>query len=235
MGGEIIKPGMIQVSAKELAKVENNVLNKDQLNVLFQGTPEAHKYKRPAKGGGEWTYVTGAYVKKVLNLMFGWDWDFEVTKFEYNMGAKQCIVLGKLTVRSGGKTIIKNQFGRVDIKFKTNWDNNLKKKIPTDQPLDLGNDLKAATTDSLKKCASELGIASDVYAPNEFKAIQVVEPLTQEEIDEEKLRLRIVKHINNAKNLTNLSQASDELGEDQELWGLYNKKYDELKSKENVK
>ena len=37
--------------------------------------------------------------------------------------------------------------------------------------LDYGNDLKAATTDALKKCASELGIASDIYGANEFKEI----------------------------------------------------------------
>ena len=49
------------------------------------------------------------------------------------------------------------QFGRSDIKFKNEWIDG--KKIPTKEPLDLGNDLKSATTDALKKCASEIGIA----------------------------------------------------------------------------
>ena len=35
--------------------------------------------------------------------------------------------------------------------------------------LDFGNDLKGAATDSMKKCASMLGIASDVYGKAEFK------------------------------------------------------------------
>ena len=38
--------------------------------------------------------------------------------------------------------------------------------------LDYGNDLKAAATDALKKCASELGIASDIYGSEEFKEIK---------------------------------------------------------------
>ena len=80
--------------------------------------------------------------KKVLNLMFGWDWDFEVIKFEIMTEAKQVLVLGKLTCRAKDKTIIKMQFGRADIKF-------LKDKPHTpENTLDIGNDLKAATTDA---------------------------------------------------------------------------------------
>ena len=97
--------------------------------------------------------------------MFGWNWDFEIIKFDLNMDAKQAIVIGKLTCRSGSNSVIKMQFGRADIKFKKD----------TQIPLDLGNDLKAASTDCLKKCASELGIASDIYGKNEFKAIKIVE------------------------------------------------------------
>jgi hypothetical protein len=33
--------------------------------------------------------------------------------------------------------------------------------------------MKAAATDALKKCAAELGIASDVYGKNEFKEIKM--------------------------------------------------------------
>jgi hypothetical protein len=158
------KKNLPEITKSELAKCDNKLLNTKQLNLLLGATPQNHKYKRPAKGGGTWDFVTGTYVKKVLNLMFGWDWDFQVKQFEYNLQAKQCLVLGTLKVRTGGKEIIKEQFGRADIKFRK--DGTL--------PLDLGNDLKAATTDSLKKCASELGIASDIYGKNEFKAITVI-------------------------------------------------------------
>jgi len=97
--------------------------------------------------------------------------------------------LGKLIVRTNDQEIIKTQFGRADIKFKSGK-NERGEKIPTDQPLDLGNDLKAATTDALKKCASELGIASDVYAPNEFKAIHVMSE--SEKSDIEKAQRKII-------------------------------------------
>ena len=67
------------------------------------------------------------------------------------------------------------------------------KKFPSTQPLDLGNDLKAATTDALKKCASELGIASDIYAPNEFKAIHVMSD--SEKSDIEKAQRKIIEAL----------------------------------------
>lgn len=224
MKKDSVKTSMIQVTASELSKVENNSLNKDQLNVLTQGTPSAHIYTRPAKGGGTWNYVTGTYVKKQLNILFGWNWDFEIVSFEYIMEVKQCIVLGKLTVRTVSRTIIKNQFGRQDIKMKKDKSG----------PLDLGNDLKGAATDALKKCASELGIAADVYAPNEFKAIQVVDEKTQEEIDAGKVRNRIINHIDISTTIDKLSQVMDRLDNDQELWGLYNAKFKQLSDEQEA-
>lgn len=162
--------GLVKFEDMQLCNQDNIVLNADQLNFIFKKTPKKHVYKRVAKGGGQWEYVTGVYVKKVLNLVFGFNWSFEVVEHKIDLDVAQAYVLGRLTVNSNGKQIVKMQFGRVDIKFR---------KQPNENgirlPLDVGNDLKAATTDALKKCAAELGIASDVYAPNEFKEIQVVE------------------------------------------------------------
>lgn len=152
-----------------LCAEQSAVLNSDQLNFILKKTPEKHVYRRVAKGGGQWNYVTGVYVKKVLNLVFGFNWSFEVVEHKIDLQLKQAYVLGKLTVHSNGQSIVKMQFGRVDIKFRKNPDPETKMRLP----LDVGNDLKAATTDALKKCAAELGIASDVYAPNEFKEIRV--------------------------------------------------------------
>ncbi len=169
---------IIEVTERELALVDNNSLNANQLGMLFKETPESHIYERPAKGGGKWKYVTGIYIKKVLNLMFGWDWDFEVIKFEYDK--QQVRVLGKLTCRIKERQLVKMQFGRADIKYKKD----------SDVMLDLGNDLKAATTDALKKCASEIGIASDIYGANEFKAIKIVadpDDLTEEQLMHNKI------------------------------------------------
>jgi hypothetical protein len=38
--------------------------------------------------------------------------------------------------------------------------------------LDYGNDVKAANTDCLKRCAAQFGVASDIYGKNEFTEIK---------------------------------------------------------------
>lgn len=174
--------GIVKFEDMQLCNQENIVLNKEQLNFIFKKTPKNHVYKRPAKGGGQWSYVTGVYVKKVLNLVFGFNWSFEIVEHKIDLDVGQAYVLGRLTVNSNGKKIVKMQFGRVDVKFKKTAD----KRTGVQMPLDVGNDLKAAATDALKKCAAELGIASDVYAPNEFKAITVVDQvnITTEELSD---------------------------------------------------
>lgn len=155
------------VTDSEISKVKDNALSIDQLNHLLKYTPEQYIKKRPAKGGGEWFYVSGGYVKNVLNLMFGWDWDFEI--IEEKILHSEAVVKGKLTVRSGGRTIIKMQYGNKDIAYK---------RQPNEQGeqlhLSIGNDLKAAATDALKKCASELGIAADIYWKEDFESKTVV-------------------------------------------------------------
>lgn len=169
------------ISPDDLSLVENNSLNPDQLQQILKRTPEKYVKERPAKGGGKWKYVTGGYVKKCLNLMFGWDWDFEILSEQ--IIEKQIIVKGRLTCRSNGKCIIKMQYGGKDIAYKTELrkdgdgkiiqENGKPKKFPTNEPLDLGNDFKAAATDALKKCASEIGIAADIYNAEEFKELRV--------------------------------------------------------------
>ncbi len=233
-----------EISKEDLAKVKDfNLLNTDQLNFLFKKTPKEHIYERPAKGGGKWKYVTGTRIKKVLNLMFGWDWDFIVDKFDIKIEVKQVIVLGRLAVRTAGHEIIKMQFGRADIKFKTetrkddkgnvimekdNYGKMKPKRFPTTQPLDLGNDLKAATTDALKKCASELGIASDVYAPNEFKAIHIMSE------DEEKAAVFGEKHKTEMATISNIDELDmyyelhPELVNDENYINHFKKLHDEL-------
>ena len=162
----------IVVTKDELSLVENNSLNQNQLGQLLKTTPTKYVKERPAKGGGKWRYVTGGYVKKCLNLMFGWDWDFEIIDERIEIEAKEVIVKGKLTCRSNGAEIVKMQYGNKDIMFKKN----------TSIPLSIGNDMKAAATDCLKKCAAEIGIAADIYNPEEFREIQVKEDVTHEEL-----------------------------------------------------
>lgn len=179
-----------RINAKDLAKVKNNLINAEQAKFLLKRTPANHIKTRPALGGGTWQYVSGTYVQKVLNLMFGWAWDFEIVSEIIQDG--EAIVKGRLSVNTGGQKIIKTQYGNKKIMKKRN----------TGEALSLGNDLKAAATDALKKCAAQLGIAQDVYAPDEFTEVEVLSA-EQHEYDANVLIKAVKKDI---ELLSNVSQ-----------------------------
>lgn len=163
------------------ATVAHNVLSVAHMNLLYKKTPSTHIHEKPGKGGGRFKYVTGAYVKSQLNRLFGFDWSFTVK--EFTVKGNQCIVFGHLegNIRDNdGKivaTLVREQFGRADIKTL---------KSDKTKALDFGNDLKAATTDALKKCASDLGIARDVYAADEYRELSFYDNDDQVAIEKEK-------------------------------------------------
>jgi len=116
--------------------------------------------KRPIRGGAQVQYVPGWWVIEQLNALFGYFWDFEVS--DQSIGKDQVWVKGKLTVKgSDGMVISKTQFGGSDIK----------KMRSTGAIMDIGDDLKSAATDSLKKCATLLGIAKDIYGKRESNEV----------------------------------------------------------------
>lgn len=205
-----------QYTQAELSLAWDNSLNAKQLQLLLKKTPSQYVRQRPAKGGGVWHYVSGAYVRKVLNLMFGWDWDFEVLS-EIIQG-NQVIVKGKLTCRVNGRTIIKTQFGCKEIIMRKG----------TNEPLNLGNDFKSATTDALKKCSAEIGIAGDIYSKDEFKEIEVIqEDLSSESIHTSKEKERVIRHIQNAITIESLKQV-EKLAVVYELFEIYDEKHQTL-------
>lgn len=157
------KNNLALVKAEDLSLVKDNSLNEFQLKQLLKRTPSQYVKTRPAKGGGTWKYVTGGYVRKCLNLIFGWDWSFEIVDEQIMLEAKEVIVKGRLTCRTNGRTITKMQYGNKDIICRK----------ADGKPLSIGNDLKAAATDALKKCAAEIGIAADIYNAEDFREVQV--------------------------------------------------------------
>lgn len=157
----------------------NSPFTAEQLAVFYQKTPSDKIMRRPAKGGGTWDYIKTGYAIDVLNRVFGYLWSFEVlTSLEEAAkmaGSGTVVVKGRLTVNtSNGLQLVKEQFGRCEVKFKSVWDENQKKKIPTKEFLDFGNDVKGAASDALKKCASEFGLFRDIYHKDDFEELDVI-------------------------------------------------------------
>lgn len=150
---------------KSLA-MQKTWMSEKQIMRLVERTPAQYVYKRPAKGGGQWDYVTVSYVQRVLDFVFGFNWDFEIV--EHGKEQDHVWVRGRLTVRNpdGSLAVRKEQFGRSEVKTQRQ----------SGKYLDYGNDLKAAASDALKKCASMLGIARDIYGKTDYKAESGKEP-----------------------------------------------------------
>jgi hypothetical protein len=95
-------------------------------------------------------YVEGHSVIQRLNEALEGAWSFEVIHHEVR--EDEVLVLGKLSV--GAEGVTKMSFGASQVT----------REKATGKPLSLGDDLKAAATDCLKKCATFLGVGLHLYA-----------------------------------------------------------------------
>jgi len=199
---QVVKTDNTPLGNKNNLRMQDTFLQENQVLHMLQETPREYTYTRAGRGGQEFTYVTGNYVKRVLNYVFGWNWDFEIVSekvFGMDSENGHIVVQGKLTVKSPDDQlrIVKTQYGRADVKY-------LKK---SGNPVDIGNDFKAAATDALKKCASELGIASDIYSGGEFGGVEVdgvdpgQNPMTVKETTPEEIEVMIIRAIRNSDNV----------------------------------
>ncbi|PKN07049.1 MAG: hypothetical protein CVU73_14545 [Deltaproteobacteria bacterium HGW-Deltaproteobacteria-8] len=94
-------------------------------------------------------YVEGHVVVARLNDAFDGNWDFIVKSFDVNEARGEVLVVGRLTAEG----ITKMQFGSSSItRHKT-----------TKEPVSIADDLKAAATDALKKCATLFGVALSLH------------------------------------------------------------------------
>ena len=93
-------------------------------------------------------YVEGHTVIARLNAALDGAWSFEVVTHEVR--DHEVLVLGKLTAAG----IVKMQFGASQVT----------RDRETKALISLGDDLKAAATDALKKCATFLGVGLHLYA-----------------------------------------------------------------------
>lgn len=134
----------------------------------FDGKEIRHDMKRHTDGF-EPTYVEAHSVIQRLNDAFNGAWSFEVIDHTLAPTADpvQVVVHGRITVGYYHKspdgnasyewrTILKEQYGSCFLKKKQGIGY-----------VDIGSDFKAAATDALKKCATQLGIALDLYTRDE--------------------------------------------------------------------
>ena len=103
---------------------------------------------RDGKFGQSLAYVSGHTIIKRLNDVFESAWSFEIVSHELHQD--EVIVIGKLTAGD----IVKCQFGS----------SRVTRARETGEIVSLADDLKAATTDSLKKCATLLGVGLHLYS-----------------------------------------------------------------------
>lgn len=189
---------LIVFSKEEVSKMLGDLpFTETQLNMLMAPTPKKFIRNRPIAGGGTADFVSGHYVMNLLNYVTAFQWDFEVLEEKIKFG--QIIVLGKLTLTGkNGKSVVKTQYGRASIKYpkgRNYRDENA-------DPVDYGNDFKAAATDALKKCASLAGVAWDVYGNEDIAQLKVVDTPAAPEPPKPQMPIEDVKFIVDAKLAT---------------------------------
>jgi hypothetical protein len=115
-------------------------------------TPFAPDQIRQRKGnfGQVLDYVEAHAVIQRLNDALDGAWSFEVIEHQVLKEQNEVLVLGKLSTATG---IVKSQFGSSAIT----------RAQQTGEIISLADDLKAAATDCLKKCASLLGVGLHLY------------------------------------------------------------------------
>ena len=125
-------------------------MNRELLEKPFD--PE--QIRRRQGRNGMLDYVEGHSVIQRLNDALESAWSFEITHHE--LRDDEVIVLGRLTA----ETISKMAFGTSQVT----------RERESRQLVSLGDDLKSAATDALKKCATFLGVGLHLYADKPLNA-----------------------------------------------------------------
>jgi hypothetical protein len=115
-------------------------------DILTRPFEAAQIKRRQGHHGKEVAYVDVAAVITRLNEAFDHEWTFEVTSHEIQ--ENEVIVVGRLTACG----ITKMHFGGSSITLDRDR-----------RVVSMADDLKAAASDAIKKCASLLGVALEMY------------------------------------------------------------------------
>jgi len=161
----------------ELEKQINEQFEKALSNLINGITPpedfpDGKIPQRPIRGGSQVNFVPGWWFIKTANALFQHRWSFDIIEHyigENSIWVKGCVKVfvpdeevtkDGVTRKRGSYTITKTQYGGSDIK-----------RLKTDRSIiSIGDDLKSAATDCMKKCFTQFGMAADIYGPRETKA-----------------------------------------------------------------
>jgi len=144
---------IVHVGNDKMPLAVTGMATANQVKLLASMTPEHYIQKRIGRGGKTFDYVNINYVIAMLNATFGFNWSVEVV--DKVIGSKQVFVQVRLKAKFGdGTEVCKDAFGGSDVK----------KVKSSGDVVDIADDLKSAQSDAMKKAASMLGIAWDVYS-----------------------------------------------------------------------
>lgn len=113
--------------------------------ILTRNFPKEQIRERPGRGGKTLRYIGTYSVVQRLNKAFSYQWNWEIVSSK--IGADYVFCHGRLTAKVDDVIVVKESFGGKNIQK-----NSL-----------MGDDLKAAASDALKKAASLLGIGVYLY------------------------------------------------------------------------
>ena len=136
--------------------------------VLEAPFPEGLVKTRPGTFGSQLSYLEGHTIVARLNEAFDGNWSFEI--MSHQILDEEVLVCGKFRAEAAG--VIKMAFGSSHI----TRDNR------TGNAVALGDDLKAASTDALKKAATLLGVGLYLYGGGNGAASQDEERPFDEEL-----------------------------------------------------
>lgn len=137
-----------------MQKREAGALNSAQISIVTQKTPQELIKLRKGKGGKVFSYVPHNYVTRILNDAFCHAWSFKSEPIPPLCSDDEIVVKGILIIHTPAGEIVKEQYGAQEIPIDSK----------TGKPgMTKGDALKGAGSDALRKCASLLGIALDLY------------------------------------------------------------------------
>ena len=193
---------------KDIEELSSLAFTEEQIILLREPTPESEIEIKKDDNGFTYKTVKGSYMKKRMNLIFGWNWDFQILGREAFFTSGEVLVHGKLTIRSKVQ-IIKEQFGKHNLDFKKASKGN------RSAPSNIGNSFKSAATDSFKKCASEIGLCWDIYSQD------IPEPENKKEdeesYEEKKITERLIHFLKISKTADEIESTVERFKEGNEI------------------